>query len=281
MARPARNNAEYFYHSANFRNDRRVRAIRARFGVAGYGLLLMLMEALTDSEHTQIPTDEMEIELLAGDFGVSVTEIDNLLQICEKVGLFCRNSDGNLISLELNESLKAVFEKRNRSREAFEKNKKDVSATGTPISVAETPRSKGNRNKVKNKPSSGADAPTDENSGEDVTLTHKLRLAVQDINPEYYWNGKDGKPALELIEKLKHSFKSSRKKEPTDDDVIETFKRLVSESLKLRDFYHFSDIPKLNENYNKLVTEIRSLAKSGPNMNGSAVQTQFTSATPD
>ena len=151
MARPSLNNAGYFYHSANFRNDRRVKAIRARFGMAGYGLLLMLMEALTDADNTELATDDMELELLAGDFGVSVTEIDSLLQICEKIGLFCRNEAGNLTSIELKESLRSVFEKRNRSREAFEKRKQAVSVTETTISVTETARIEENRIEEKEK----------------------------------------------------------------------------------------------------------------------------------
>jgi hypothetical protein len=80
MARPIRHNAEYFYHPASLRNDRRVKAIRARLSLAGYALLVMLLEVLTDADDTRLDTDEMEMELLAGDLGVSVTEIDSLLQ---------------------------------------------------------------------------------------------------------------------------------------------------------------------------------------------------------
>lgn len=278
MARPTRNNAEYFYHSANFRNDRRVRAIRARFGAAGYGLLLMLMEALTDSEFTKIATDETELELLAGDFGVSVAEIDSLLQICEKVGLFCRDNDGNLVSLELNESLKSVFEKRNRSREAFEKAKKDVSVTETPISATESTRSKKNRSKEKeskeetNSSSDGAEVPP---SSDEYTITHKLRLVMQELNPNYFWDGREGKAAKQLAEKLRYSYKNTLLKEPTDEQIVDSFKRLIAESRKLPDrFYHFSDMPKFNEHYNKLVELIRNPAPAGGQSSNGATSTK-------
>ena len=142
MARPIRNNAEYFTHPANFRNDRRVKAIRAHCGLQGYAILMMMMEALTDAEFTQLSTDELEMELLAGDIGVSVTEIHSLLQIAEKIGLFSRNADGNLICDDLNRSLEQVFDKRNRSRKSEEERKNKVSVTEMPVSVAEIPQNK-------------------------------------------------------------------------------------------------------------------------------------------
>lgn len=149
MARPSRNNAEYFTHNADFRNDRRIKAIRGRFGPAGYGLVLMLLETLTDADHTQLSTEELEMELLAGDFGVSVTEIDSLIQLTEKIGVFSRNEDGFLICLDLNKALEQVFEKRNRSRLGAQTGKIPQPATVKPVSVTETPQSKVKKSKVK------------------------------------------------------------------------------------------------------------------------------------
>lgn len=139
MARPARNNAEYFYHPADFRNDRRVGAIRARLGLAGYGLLLMLLEVLTDADHNHLDTDEVELELLAGDLGVSVTEIDSLLQIAEKVRLFARTEDNLLHCPELDKWLAPVYDKRNRARNAQQSGKRGVSVTETPVSAETIP----------------------------------------------------------------------------------------------------------------------------------------------
>lgn len=150
MARPTRNNADYFTHPANFRNDRRVKAVRARFGLPGYAILLMLMEALTDADNTQLSTDELEMELFGGDFGVSVTDIYSLLQLAEKIGLFSRNGDGNLICEDLNSSLKQVFDKRNRAREVERDRQKNVSVTETPVSVSEIPQTKLNKTKEDN-----------------------------------------------------------------------------------------------------------------------------------
>ncbi|QHV97285.1 DUF4373 domain-containing protein [Spirosoma endbachense] len=149
MARPSRNNADYFTHNADLRNDRRIKAIRSRFGPAGYGLTLMLLEVLTDADYTQLNTEELEMELLAGDFGVSVTEIYSLLQLAEKIGFFSRNEQGFLICPDLNKALENVFEKRNRARIVAQTAKESISVAETLVSVTEIPQSKVKKSKVK------------------------------------------------------------------------------------------------------------------------------------
>jgi hypothetical protein len=149
MARPSRNNADYFTHNADLRNDRRIKAIRARFGPAGYGLVVMLLEALTDADFTQLNTEELEMELLAGDFGVSVTEIYSLLQLAEKIEFFTRNEAGFLICPDLNKALEPVFEKRNKARFVAQTTKEQQSVAEMPVSVTEIPQSKVKKSKVK------------------------------------------------------------------------------------------------------------------------------------
>lgn len=168
MARPSRNNADYFTHYTNLKDDRRVKAVRTQFGAAGYGVLIMLYEALTDADGTQLNlSDATEIELLAGDFGVSVTEINSLLQLCVKIGLFRYNEHGNLHSPDLDSWLEPVFAKRNRSRAVAESRQKgafsaqkEVSATDTPVSVTETPHNRVEKSIIeKKKKSIKKDAP--------------------------------------------------------------------------------------------------------------------------
>lgn len=138
MARPTRTNAEYFYHPATFRNDRRVKAIRARYGACGYGLLMMLVELLTDADNITLATDDMELELLAGDLSVPVEEVSSLIQTAEKVGLFTRNELGLLKCPQLDEWLAPVFEKRNRAKNAATAAKLPQPATEIGVSVTET-----------------------------------------------------------------------------------------------------------------------------------------------
>lgn len=139
MARPAKLNAEWFTHTASLRNDRRVKAIRTATGAAGYGIFHMILEALTDADYTQLLVDDMELELLAGDFGVSVTEIRSLLQIGEKVGWFVIDSAHILTCPDLNKWLEMHFEKRNRSRNTGKSRSLSQPVAETGVSVTGIP----------------------------------------------------------------------------------------------------------------------------------------------
>ena len=156
MARPIRQNADYYTHCASLRNDRRVKAIRTAHGAAGYGIFVMLLEVLTDADNTTLAVDGMELELLAGDFGVTSDEINSVILFAQKVGYFATDASGMLICSDLNEWLAPVFDKRSRSKNAvnpgFLSQKlpvRGVSVTETPVSVTETPQSKVKESKVK------------------------------------------------------------------------------------------------------------------------------------
>ncbi|QNH60725.1 Lin1244/Lin1753 domain-containing protein [Hymenobacter sediminicola] len=139
MARPPKLNAEWFTHMGGLRNDRRVKAIRTATGAAGYGIFHMVLEALTDADYTTLSVDAFELELLAGDFGVSVTEIDSLLQIGQRVGYFLIDEANMLTCPELNKWLEMHFEKRNRSRNRGSGDKLPQPVTETGVSVTEIP----------------------------------------------------------------------------------------------------------------------------------------------
>lgn len=146
MARPTRLNADYFYHPADLRNDRRVVAIRARLGLAGYGLLLMLLEVLTDAAHNRLDTDEVELELLAGDLRVEAGELTDLVQQAERVRFFARTEDGLLHCPALDEWLAVVYEKRSKVKAAqqerrgvsAETTRNNAAAASTSLIVSET-----------------------------------------------------------------------------------------------------------------------------------------------
>lgn len=162
--RPAKNNASFFGHDHDMRNHRKIKAIRARFGIMGYGVWAMFLEVLTESERNRWYRNEMETELLAGDFGVSVAEIRDVLDYCILLELLF-DENGFLYSRSLDEKLRPVYEKRElargrargqgRSAGKFSSNT-DVSA----ISVTEKPQIKGKvKGKVKrdNKKSTNVD----------------------------------------------------------------------------------------------------------------------------
>jgi hypothetical protein len=93
MARPLKNNADYFPHEADLRNDRRCKALRNRFGAEGYGIFIMLLEALANAEHFEITYNTLEIELLAGDFEVSAEKLEEIIKYLLDVELLQQTED--------------------------------------------------------------------------------------------------------------------------------------------------------------------------------------------
>jgi hypothetical protein len=91
---------------------------------------------------------------MAGDFGVSATEIRDVLDYCIKLEMLFLNN-GFINSESLDERLVPVYEKRGRSKDNSKKqqrvNGKFVSSNtvSNGVSVAEKPQSKVNKSKVK------------------------------------------------------------------------------------------------------------------------------------
>lgn len=85
MARPIKNNADYFSHDASMRNDPKIKYIRTKYGMVGYGLYCMLLEYLTNSEFFECGYSDMDKCLMAGDFGVEINFLENFVNECEKL----------------------------------------------------------------------------------------------------------------------------------------------------------------------------------------------------
>jgi hypothetical protein len=110
MARPIKNNCDYFPHDAGMRNHKKVKAIRSKFGMNGYGIWSMLLEHLTGSDGNVFPYTDLEFELMSGDFGVSATEIRSVVDYCIIMEMLF-NVDGFIKSDSLDERLAPVYEK--------------------------------------------------------------------------------------------------------------------------------------------------------------------------
>lgn len=165
MARPIKNSCEYFPHDKDMRNHKKIKAIRNKFGITGYAVWSMLLELLTGSDGNTIEDSEIEIELISGDFGVSVTEIRKIIDYCYKLELLF-NDNGFIYSESLNYNLAPVYKKRgtqkglsakqNRVLGKFSKNTVSgvVSVTETTdieeLSISEKPYSKVEYSKVNN-----------------------------------------------------------------------------------------------------------------------------------
>jgi hypothetical protein len=160
MARPRKDNADYFSHDNNMRNDTKILALRTKFGNKGYAIWNMLLEVLTDAEEFKIELSKLDYELLAGDFRVDTEELKEVVKYLVEIRLLTKEYDAQIYYSEnLIKRLKPVMDKRVRAREQSEQQirQKDGTFGGfsgnnteqPAVSVSETPQSKVKESKGK------------------------------------------------------------------------------------------------------------------------------------
>lgn len=154
MARPVKNNADYFSHDADMRNHRKMKAIRAKFGLEGYAVWNMLLEVLTDAEHFEIEIDEVEVELLAGDFGIESDLLSEMVAYFSRLKLI-QTENGTTTCKSLVERMQPLIDKRQRQKSYAKKKKTSkndnsrVNDVENSVNDVENPQSKVKYSKVK------------------------------------------------------------------------------------------------------------------------------------
>lgn len=130
MARPIKNNAEYFSHDADMRNDIKVKALRRRFGHKGYAVWCFLLESLTDAENFVLNRDAVSVELLAADYDVSVEELTGIIEYCVKIELLQISDDDLLYSAAHQRRFNGLIQNRERKRQNRNIGKADTGGNG-------------------------------------------------------------------------------------------------------------------------------------------------------
>lgn len=135
MARPKKDNADYFSHDADMRNDPRIKALRRRHGLSAYAIYNMMLELLTDSDFFQYEWNELSIEIIAGDFDIMPEDLKLIIDYCtETLQLF--TIENELIWCNtLRKRFDSLLSKRKRDRSR--------------VIGSENPNSKGEYSKVK------------------------------------------------------------------------------------------------------------------------------------
>lgn len=175
MARPIKNNADYFPHDADMRNDPRIKALRRKFGIEGYGVYSMLLEFLTDADYFEFKNDSLSLELVAGDFDIETDKLVTILQYCFQLDLFQLDAVTNIISCKsLDKRLEPLLSKRKRDRTEV------IASDNTQSRVEE---SKGEKSKVNEKKEEQLDAATKVATIEVRQLIFKERLGRFLLNP--------------------------------------------------------------------------------------------------
>jgi hypothetical protein len=124
MARPKKNNCDYFSHDNGMRNNKKVRALRAKFGHEGYSIWNMILEYLTGCDFLQFTYSELEFELLAGDFDTTSERLKEIINYLINIKLIQIDTatvqEGTLIyCVELSARLSYVFDRRNGNQREF------------------------------------------------------------------------------------------------------------------------------------------------------------------
>jgi len=155
MARPQKNNLDYFPHDNSMRNDRKIKALRAKFEHKGYAIYNMLLEILCEADLLILKWDETEIELVSGDLNIVSDELTQVSEYLFHIKLL-KQVNGYVFCPQLDKRSESVFGKRTkdlnslRIENGINVTETKVSESKTPQTLPETPQSKVKESKVKN-----------------------------------------------------------------------------------------------------------------------------------
>jgi len=146
MARPKKLNLDYFSHDREMRNNRKIKALRSKFGLEGYAIFNMLIETLAEKDLLQINYNPKELELLAGDFNIPSEKLAEIIEYLIYLELL-KLDKNHLFCPSLDKRSKVVFDKRMEFLEDL-RQKNRVSAPETGVSVIKSTQSKVKYSKV-------------------------------------------------------------------------------------------------------------------------------------
>lgn len=113
MARPQKNNADYFPHDNSMWSDRKVVALRNKFGLEGYAIWNLLLESLCESENFEL--NETEQNLLPEFWGIEEEKLKEILDFMERLRLIQREQN-NITCQRLVDRLQPMLLERARKR---------------------------------------------------------------------------------------------------------------------------------------------------------------------
>ncbi|HTA62597.1 MAG TPA: DUF4373 domain-containing protein, partial [Bacteroidia bacterium] len=282
MSRPIKNNADYFPHNCDLRNDRRCRALRSKFNLEGYAIFIMLLEILTNANHFQIESKAMEIELIAGDMDVDAAKLQAIIQYLLQLGLLVQENE--CFSSPILADLKTILQdvrSRDRKRKSADNGVfhaenspvKDIFQTDNPkantVFPLENTQSKVKERKakeIKGKGNTENHPPIffiSENSIQENILLAKNIFSTH--APHYVWEKADEENLFFLLQKLivgKPPLQSTEQL----TQALENFIQKLPAYWRTKKF----TLPHLNKNFNEIISEI------GANTQSTQAKTQTT-----
>jgi hypothetical protein len=115
MGRKIKNNADYFSHDNDMRNDEKIKAVRRRFKHDGYSVWNMLLEKLCKADGFTLQYNDLNIELWSGDFEVEPDRLKEMVEYFLTLDLLLLH-DGEIFSETMIARFNPLMEKRNKQR---------------------------------------------------------------------------------------------------------------------------------------------------------------------
>lgn len=200
--RNPKNNADYFPHENGMRNDKKIKAVRARFGLDGYAIYNMLLESLAEADLICIEWSEIEIEMFSGDFGVESGKLKEMVSYFCSVNLF-KIANGYLFCTQLDKRLGPVFSKRKSSLDNL-RSLNSISASEIQISEKEIELpSRGSKEKKRKEK---------ENIENEILIGEFLNVKISEKEIEKLKSNFGEEKTKEKIEKLSMYLASTGKK---------------------------------------------------------------------
>lgn len=144
MARPKKNNADYFSHDNDMRNDDKILSVRRKFGHEWYSIWNMLLEKLCKSDWFIIDVDNVSLELLSWDFMIEPDKLSQIIDYFVYIKLIVKK-DEKIYSQKLIDRFAWLLSKRKRDIDyRWQKQDEEV------VIDVENPQSKVKESKVYN-----------------------------------------------------------------------------------------------------------------------------------
>jgi hypothetical protein len=272
MARPAKNNADYFSHDNDMRNNDKIKAVRRRFGHEGYSVWNMILEKLCHAGDFTLKYNDINIELWAGDFEADPVKLKEMIDYFLKLELLI-NHEGMIFSEAMIMRFNPLMDKRKRSKEKFLSQKqstKEVSDAGNPHSKGKD--SKVNKSKVKqskdNNDASG-EAPPESLYKRFISVYDQFIKLKTDCPAKI--DGTQGKAAKEIIKYLQGA-----SKDKSDEGVVNTWNYILSNWSRLEPFKQKKlKLSEINTDLINIINELKNGAKGKQSINSEGLDSLF------
>lgn len=287
MARPIKNNADYFSHDNDMRDDERIKAVRRRFSHLGYSTWNMLLERLCRAENFRIEYNDDSVDIMAGDFNIEPEQLTDIIDYLIKLKLIIQDKE-IIYSQTMINRFEGLFRKRKRDVERLlvttTNNEPIIADDNTQSKVKDSKVNKRKENEIKEKGSKENQPPVFLNNfsfsenkimKNDMSIDKttiptekekscaKKEIAIcktlfENFAPQYVWESKDNEQLQILINKIKIT-KQDIQNENQLADAFLSFIQKLPEYWRTKKF----TIPNLCNNYNEIVSEIRANNLSG------------------